>query len=355
MAVLQLPDGRWVCEHAKGRNPDKPTAKRTYFGRGDNGRLAAVEFNSRIGLVTAKKKVAESPLFVELAEEYQLARSGIIAETTLARWMVRMKGTILPAIGDRMAHQITPQELDRYVVQRRETVKRTTIHREVSDIRAILRWAVSRQLIAANPMDGYAMPRLDNAVIRPPSREEVDAILRHAVPHLRRAILLAYNSGLRPGREEMLSLTWDSVDLIGGTISITSAVKGGLRERTVPLVPGFMAELTRWYDEDSRAGMRYIIHYAGGRVDSLKTAWKNAKAKARITRRLRLYDLRHAFATTLLGRGGDLQTVSKILGHKSIIMTMNYQHVSDDLKRRTVSLLDALGVSPPEKTNTEPA
>jgi integrase len=355
MAVLQLPDGRWVCEHARGRNPDKPTSKRTYFGRGEEGRQAAMEFNTGLGLATKKKVADSSPLFVELAKEYQIARAGVVAETTVARWNVRMKGTIFPAIGEKMAHQLTPQEIDRYVAKRSRTVKRNTIHREVSDIRSILRWAVSRRLIAANPMAGYDMPKLDNAVIRPPSREEIEAIMKHAVPHLRRAILLSYNTGLRPGRKELLSLTWDAVDLIGGTITVTSAEKGGLRERTVPLVPAFLEELGRWYDEDQKEGARYLIHYAGGKVDSLKTAWKNAKKRARITRRLRLYDLRHAFATTLLGRGGDLQTVSQILGHRSIIMTMNYQHVSTDLKKRTVSLLDPLGVAPPVETSREPA
>lgn len=356
MSVQQLRDGRWVCEYARGRNPANPTGKRSYFGRGDEGRKAAEALNSSLGLSAAKaKKAVESPLFSSLAFAYIESRVGIIAGTTVARWKVRMAGTIMPVFGTMMAHRITPAALDQYVALRSKTVKRVTIHREISDVRSILRWAVGRRLIAANPMEGYEMPRLDNAVIRPPSREEIEAILKVAVPHLRRAILLAYNSGLRPGREELLSLTWDAVDLINGTITVTSAVKGGLRERTVPLVPSFLGELGKWFDADMKAGRRYLVHYNGARVDSLKTAWKNAKKRARITRRMRLYDIRHAFATTLLARGGDLQTVSKILGHKSIAMTMNYQHVSEDLKRRTVSLLDVLGVSPPSETDREPA
>jgi integrase len=235
-------------------------------------------------------------------------------------------------------------------------VKRVTIHREVSDIRAILRWAVRMKLIAANPMEGHEMPSLDNARIRPPSKAEIEALLRHAVPHLQRAILISHNTGLRPGKEELFSLTWEAVDFIGGTITVTSAQKGGLVERTVPLSASFVATLAQWYDEDEKSGTRYLVHYNGAKVDSLKHAWANTKKRARITRRLRLYDIRHAFATTLLERGADLKTVSSILGHKSPLMTMQvYQHVSGDLKRRVISLLDEVGWTPPKETDTQPA
>jgi len=50
------------------------------------------------------------------------------------------------------------------------------------------------------------------------------------------------------------------------------------------------------------------------RVGSLKTSWKSTLRRAKINRRLRLYDLRH-FAITSMIRQGDLKTVSQIAGH----------------------------------------
>lgn len=99
--------------------------------------------------------------------------------------------------------------------------------------------------------------------------------------------------------------------------------------------------MNNWFDEDQKADMRYLIHYHGGPVDSLKTAWKAAKKRARVTRRLRMYDIRHAFIMTLLEKGADLKSVSEIAGHSSPDMTMKvYQHVSNDLKRQAVDLLE---------------
>jgi integrase len=348
MSVYQLPDGRWVCEYAKGALPDRPNSRKSYFPRGPEGEKAAIELNLRVGL--GGRKISKSPTFYELAMAYMQARKGIVAKSTADAWYVCMDKTILPAIGRFMAHELTPEELDRYVATRSRTVKRTTIHRELSDIRAVLRFAVGRKLLVVNPMEGYELPTRDDARIRPPSKGEIEAICKHAAPHLKRAVLLSYYTGLRPGREELLSLTWEAVDFIGRTIMIISAVKGGLGERMIPLSPAFVETMEGWFDADQKIGARHIVNYHGQRIASLKTAWKAAKSRAKIIRRLRMYDLRHAFATTLLKRGGDTKTVSQMLGHKSVTMTLQtYQHVTGDLAEKAISLLDDIGWSPPEK------
>ncbi|MGH9418137.1 MAG: tyrosine-type recombinase/integrase [Terriglobales bacterium] len=55
--------------------------------------------------------------------------------------------------------------------------------------------------------------------------------------------------------------------------------------------------------------------------------------------RLRFHDLRHTFATRLVGYGVDLLTVNELLGHSSIAMTMRYAHSSEVNMRNAVALL----------------
>lgn len=355
MSVHQLKDdGRWICKFPPGTIPAAPKKTKEYFGRGPDAERAAHELNDKLGLGKQKRQV--SPRFTDLAIAYLEAKQGIIAASTEARWKVRMGKTVLPAFGNIMTHEITPEYLDRYVVTRLKTVKRNSVHRELTDVRSILRWAVKRKLLATNPMEGFEMPKNDDARIRPPSKEEIEAILANSAPHLRRVILISYFTGLRPGCAELFGLEWSTVDLIGRTITIASAKKGGLVERTIPLGESFAAMLANWYREDEKIGARYLIHYNGKRVNTVIFAWAKAKKRAGITRRLRLYDLRHRFATTLLENGADLKSVSQLLGHKTVLMTLQcYQHVSSDLKRQAISMLDDIGYLSTQETPRKPA
>ena len=339
MSVHQHKDGRWLCRHPKGKDPERPEATARYFGRGDAGELAAHRFNELLGLGTRRTEV--SPTFTELVNEYMTANRASMSQSDYKNMGLKMRGVILPELGRLMAHHITPARLDRYVETRADLVKRTTIHRELSYIRPVLRWAVGRRLIANNPMAGFKLPKRDDARISPPSKPEFNAILTCAVPHLKRAMLISRYTGLRPGKEELLCLTWDMVDFHGKTLTVVSADKGGIPLRMVPLNRIRLEHLDKWYDEDQEKGMRYLVHYNGGRIDSLKKSWGMAKKRARVTRRLRMYDIRHAFATEALERGADLKSVSEIMGHSSPAITARiYQHVSSKLKRSAVDLLD---------------
>ena len=339
MSVHQLKDGRWQVQHSKGKDPDRPNATKKYFGRGPSGEQAAIAFNSSLGLGTRTQR--KSPQFVELANEYIGAKEHTLARSTYDDLLCRLPGTILPVIGRLQAHEITAPVLDRYVSTRAQTVKRTTIHRELSIIRAVLRWAMKRRLISSYPAEYFAFPRRDDARLQPPTKAEFEAILACASPHLQRAMLIAYHTGLRPGRQELLRLTWDSVDFGGKTLMVLSADKGGLPLRMVPLNATILEHLARWHAEDEKTSVRHLVHYKGKSIKQLQHPWEAAKKRAGITRRIRPYDIRHRCISDMLEAGADLRSVSEIVGHASPDMTMRvYQHLSSAQKRAAV---DSLG------------
>lgn len=350
MSVHQLKDGRWIVQHEKGKDPERPTANKKYFGRGGEAERAAREFDRALHATRSRRQTTAAPRFIDLANEYLAAKKLTMTTVSWGLAVDKMRLVILPVIGQMMVHELGPQRIDWYAGLRLEDgVKRTTIHRELSDIRAVLRWAEKRRMIAANPMSGYEMPRRDDARLSPPSEAEFNAILKTAAPHLRRAMLIAYHTGLRPGREELLCLRWEAVDLIGKTLMVISAQKGGMPRRMVPLNRVILSHLATWHEQDAEQGHGHIIHFHGRQVASLKGSWKMAKQRAKVTRRIRLYDIRHAFATQLLAAGANLKAVSELLGHASPDMTMRvYQHVSDDLRRQAVDLLAGVGENLPQ-------
>ena len=74
--------------------------------------------------------------------------------------------------------------------------------------------------------------------------------------------------------------------------------------------------------------------------NALSIAFKGALECARITD-FRVHDLRHSFASHLLMAGSDLATVSRLMGHANLAMTMRYAHLSQRHEADAVAKLDA--------------
>jgi integrase len=71
-------------------------------------------------------------------------------------------------------------------------------------------------------------------------------------------------------------------------------------------------------------------------IASVKKAHRAAAERAEIKQHFRLYDLRHTFATRAVASGADLPTLSALLGHASIQMTMRYVHPAAEQKRLAI-------------------
>ena len=142
MSVHQRKDSRWICQHR-----DKKTGKlkTEYFGRGPEAEAKAFERNKELGFRKyERKEQGYSAFFSDLVNSYSKAKLGVVQESTLKNFMWKMDGKILPEIGHLRAMQLTPARIDKYVSKRLRTktrtgkpVKRTTLHRELSDIKAV--------------------------------------------------------------------------------------------------------------------------------------------------------------------------------------------------------------------------
>jgi site-specific recombinase XerD len=66
-------------------------------------------------------------------------------------------------------------------------------------------------------------------------------------------------------------------------------------------------------------------------------SWKKVRDQAGLPH-LRLHDLRHSFASTLVNNGVSLYDVQKLLGHASIKTTQRYAHLSADRLLQSASV-----------------
>jgi integrase/recombinase XerD len=164
-----------------------------------------------------------------------------------------------------------------------------------------------------------------------PSAEEVCCFLE-AVPVVRYRMLLtvAYGCGLR--LSEAIRLEPRDIDSARMVIHVRRGK--GRKDRYVTLSP-VLLELLRlyWKSEHPRRWL-FPSPLNADRPISLTTiqkCCKRASAAAKLTKRLTVRSLRHAFATHLLEGGADLRTIQELLGHSSLSTTQMYSHV--DAKR----------------------
>jgi len=361
MSVHQLKDGRWIVQY---RIPGQKSKKREYFGRGPLQEQSARTRDRELGRRAVRKS---SPLFRDLADAYLAAKVGSIQQTSIDALRYKLSGVINPLLGHLRAYSITRDRMDAYVGERLKTplrtytggkeshtkkvlldheghpryISRSTVHREATDIMAILNWAANRGYLTRNPLAGYQKPKRDDRVVTPPSTEEVKRLLAVAPDHLARALTVSYYTGLRPGLTELLRIRWEDVDLEEQTILVRSSRKGGPASRRVPCMDEFTALLREWKEEDG--DLEYVIHYRGKPIKRISKSFATAKRKAGIRRRLPPYSIRHRFATALLARSADLKATSEILGHSRPDTTMRiYQHTDTALHRDAISRLPSL-------------
>ena len=213
----------------------------------------------------------------------------------------------------------------------------TTINRYGDYLDAIFNYGIKTGMINKNPVKGRTKPKEKPRAVQL-TVVDIEKIMAVAQDHVKWAIEVCFNLGTRSGESELLALKWENVKFDKSEVLIYG--RKTKEYRVVPVTDGFLKKL-----EAMRANAQtdYIIEYKGRPIANLRKGFRNACQKAGITYPVRLYDLRHLFATTMLANGADLAAVSKLMGHARITMTADvyYQYLQGE-KERAVSLLPVL-------------
>ena len=221
-----------------------------------------------------------------------------------------------------------------------QKIKPITVKNRFGILKSALNWAEEQGFIEHVPKFSTQKPKPER--IPPPTRAEAQAIFEVSAPHVQRAIILGLSFGMRIGPSELFKVTWKDVDFNSNILRIWSANKNkDMPWRDVPIREELLPLFKEWIMEDTQLGVTHLIHYDGKPIRTgFGKAWRAALKRANITRRIRPYDLRHAFATEALEGGADIGGLAEIMGHsdKTMILT-TYQHVREELKKQVVSSL----------------
>jgi len=198
-----------------------------------------------------------------------------------------------------------------------------------------------------SPTTGIRKLKQPKPDVQPFSLEEVSRIVEAIDPDFRAYVVVRIFSGLRTG--EIDGLKWRYVDFEGRKIKVRGIFSSGQDDvggktlgavRDVPFLGPVEATL-RYHADAGRDESDYVFTMRGGTPMCAKNftnrIWNPALKQLAIARR-RPYEMRHTFASLMLGAGEDPSYVAKLMGHGSTEMLFTtYAKFIPNLRRENGS------------------
>lgn len=338
MSVNCKKNGTWYVQY---RVPGRKSPVCEYFGVGDTGRVAALARDKEVkkdkaaGRFVAATRTAGKMYLDELAQAYLLERK---LNGKSAAWLEEMENLfndkILPELCSCPVDDLKYIDVMSMAAKAWSCVKLATRQRYLGYLKAAFNFGRKHDLTLRNPLDKWskqAEPRIEFNLTVADLKKLYDC----AAPHLAWAIKVEWHLGTRPGPSELFSIQWKHVDFEQGLIKIYGTKTDG-SFRVVPVVPEFLSELAA---RQKIAQSSFVIEYKGKPLKKLKTAFAGAQRRAMLGYHVRMYDIRHLFATTMLNGGADQAAVSRLLGHSAVSTTYKwYYHLMPGEMQRATAI-----------------
>ncbi len=233
--------------------------------------------------------------------------------------------------------EVNPNELRKYVTALHDAgYAKSSIARKLASLRSFFRFAQRQGMVETNPAKPLRNPRGHRKLPHFLTAQEIGELLtapdKTMEMGLRDAAILevAYSAGLRVS--ELVGMNDPDIDFEDGVVR----VRGKGRKERLGALGRYALDALQAYFRDRRTtppGCKETPTFRnkfGGRLTTRSVARMLEKyiLQCNLDTRVTPHTLRHSFATHLLDRGADIRSVQELLGHKSLVTTQIYTHVS---------------------------
>ena len=356
--IYKRKDGRYEGRYVIGKKPDGRTKFGYVYGRqfGEVRQILVVKKAAMLQQATDFGLEYRQTLRMWASEWLENRRQTGIKISTLQTYGGMLERYILPALGEYSLRAITPELIRAQLAQMEaRMLAPSTVRVTFRLLSGILGGAQEAGIIRENPCKRIRMRTNAPAEQRVLTAEEQRRLLEGARGIEDIPSLLSLYTGMRLG--EICALRWSDVDWSRGTVTVRRTAQrmldssGGNRTqlrtglpksassiRTIP-VPTFLMEALR----SLRAGAAEDAYIFGDECPAEpRTQQRRFQrlAKRAGIQNVHFHTLRHSFATRMLELGVDVKTISRLLGHSSVQITLDcYAHSLLESQRQAIDRL----------------
>jgi len=231
---------------------------------------------------------------------------------------------------------VTSHDIRAWIVSMLENNYSTiSVHRKISCLRVYFRYLRKEGVIKNDPLEKVVLPKRKKTLPVFVDEEAMARLLDNssfgddfAGIRNRTIIELLYLTGMR--RSELISLRDNDIDLAEGSLKVTGKRN---KQRIIPLVKPIIPHIedyirvrnenavtvnNGWFfitDKGNKLYDKYVYNIVNSYLAMVTTIEKKSP-----------HILRHTFATHMLNRGADLNSIKELLGHANLSATQVYTH-----------------------------
>ena len=210
-----------------------------------------------------------------------------------------------------------------------------SVHRKISCLRAFYRYLRKEGVISTDPIEKIVLPRKTKKLPVFIGEEDMERLLDSFAfgedfsgARNRAIIEILYTTGMR--KSELTGLRDSDVDLEAALVKVTGKRN---KQRIMPLLKTIIPSLYEyrklrdeavsvrpgdWFlitDKGNKLYDKYVYNIVNQYLSMVTTIEKKSP-----------HILRHTFATHMLNRGADLNSIKEFLGHANLSATQVYTH-----------------------------
>jgi len=347
--VYHRKDGRYEGRALLGKDESGKRIYRSVYGK----TAADVEF--KLSAISGHKYEITDLTVKDIILEYLNDVKPQIKESTWANYRMKSEKHLIPTIGNIRCCLLTVDDIRDFIDLKRH---QNLSSRYISDILVLLKSVFryeSKIHNFQNPLVDYKIPRSTRCDVTFLSKSEQERLVKYAYnDFMYLGIVISLYTGMRIG--EICALQWTDIDFDNSIIHVRRTLqripsfdnkrkskivitepKSVSSIRDIPIPECLMQILLKYRNDDDI----YVISGKRKPVECRTLQYRFARVlnNAKLPS-VHFHSLRHAFATNCVALGFDVKTLSELLGHSSVEITMNrYVHSDIERKRACMSLI----------------